>query len=607
MSALCEQALTKLSKIVHLNLISPRTFSVFRTRWWWVALCLWACDSGGGASPGPAFLLDGTIRDGAVAPTDATPRPPDGQVPLRDASEEALADHGVGGDATAPDAAGLDAHLNPPADAGRFDAGLPAPDAAEDAQSDDAAPRDAAVEPPPGNCHAGPDPLPALALRRQGRFLVADAVRSVHVVPRGLTIYLPAAYDAEPNREWPVLYVHDGQNLFDPRDAAFGVAWELDEAVDALVADGVIEPLIVIGVHNTAGRISEYTPSRDPGRGEGGGAADYGRFLVEELKPALDHRLHTRCGRADTGLMGSSLGGLVSFWLLREYPHVFGKVAAVSPSFWWNEGEALGWVPAVARTFPATSRVWIDGGGGEGNDVDRDGRSSVVADCRAVVEGLAAGGLRFPEQLGYLEIPGAPHNEAAWAERTPAILAWLFGPDPGVPADLRIEVHSEPLQGVPVPVSVHATWPHTALTLTHATPMWVGPVVAGELTAAAGADRLLARWRGREAAFRVDAPVAAHVQLEVTVPANTQGPVYITGDRAQIGTWDPEGRALALVGGRYTATLAMPAGVPFEYKITRGSWDTVEKGPNGEELDNRQGVAQDGPLRVNVARWADSP
>ncbi|MEZ4466264.1 MAG: alpha/beta hydrolase-fold protein [bacterium] len=572
---------------------------------WLAVLALGCADGGMSAGPGPGLVFDGgSTRDalptrdggGADAGRDAQVSVDAGETADRGAAVDAV----VGADAVvAADGA------PPPPDRGVEPDAAGSPDAAEppDAAPDADQGADAAA---PAGCGEGPDPLPGLALRRAGRFLRADAVESAHVRPRGLTIYLPADYDADPARRYPVLYAHDGQNLFDARDAAFGVAWELDDAVDALVAAGTIEPIIVVGVHNTADRIAEYTPSRDAGRQAGGQAAAYGRFLVDELKPALDRRLRTRCGRADTALIGSSLGGLVSFWLLGEYPEVFGRVAAVSPSLWWNDREALGRVARTAAAVHPDTRLWIDAGSEEGGDPDRDGRRSVVEDSRALVEGLVAAGLRFPNQIGYLEDPGAAHDETAWQGRAPFILAWLFGDDPGPPGDFRAEVHSPPLQGVGVPVSVHARWLTWALTLPHGEAEWQGPVADGLLTAAAGADRLLVRWRGREAAVRVDAPVAARVELEVRVPAGSPPPIAIVGSLPAIGDWDPAGRELAHLGGdRYGATLPLPAGVAFEFKITRGSWDTVEKGPQGQELQNRQAVAADGPLVVDVARWAD--
>lgn len=546
-----------------------------------------ACEGGGDTGPGPAFLPDGSTRDALVVADQGLDAAGDAARPLVDQGTDA-----------------------PPGDAALADA---APDAAPgDAATDAASAVDAeadATPPAPDagmgmTCHTVADPLPGLELVRSGRFLRAEAVASAHVRPRGLTIYLPADYDAKPDQVWPVLYVHDGQNLFDPREAAFGVAWELDEAVDALVAAQVIEPLIVVGVHNTADRVHEYTPSVDPGRGQGGGAMEYGRFLVEELKPALDVRLRTSCARSETGLMGSSLGGLVSFWLLAAYPDVFGRVGVVSPSFWWNGQEAFGWVPVVQQGFGLDSRLWIDAGGGEGHDDNRDGRSSVIEDSRGVAESLE---LLSPEQIGYLEVPGALHNEQAWQERAPAILAYLFGNDPGAPADLRIQLHSPPLQRVPVMVSVHADWAWHRLTLLNGQAEWDGPVAGGVLRAEPGARRLHAHWRGQEAVVQLDPPAAAQIELLVRVPDGTRSPVYITGGPAQIGAWDPAGLLLDPVPGGFGRTFAVPAGVPFEFKITRGSWETVEKGPGGEELENRQAAAVNGPLEVRVARWADSP
>ena len=139
-----------------------------------------------------------------------------------------------------------------------------------------------------------------------------------------------------------MLYLEDGQNLFDPATSFIpGMYWRVGETADALIAQGAIQPLIIVGIYNTGKqRINEYTPTRD--RKLGGGKADkYGRLLVEELKPFIESQYRVLSGSANTGLGGSSLGGLLTIYLGLKYPQVFGKLAVLSPSVWWNRRAIL--------------------------------------------------------------------------------------------------------------------------------------------------------------------------------------------------------------------------------------------------------------------------
>ncbi|MBZ5622069.1 MAG: hypothetical protein LAQ69_25575 [Acidobacteriia bacterium] len=143
--------------------------------------------------------------------------------------------------------------------------------------------------------------------------------------PRDLIVYLPPGY-REGNRRYPVLYMHDGQNLFDPATAFAGNEWHVDEVAEQLIAAGKIEPLIIVGIYNTGKeRIKEYTS------GMGGKPPLYARMVVEEVKPFIDSHYRTLQGPDQTGLGGSSLGGLVSLAMGLKYPQVFGKLAIVSP------------------------------------------------------------------------------------------------------------------------------------------------------------------------------------------------------------------------------------------------------------------------------------
>lgn len=233
---------------------------------------------------------------------------------------------------------------------------------------------------------------------------------------RDLWVYLPPGYDSSPERRYPVLYMHDGQNLFDGSLAAFGVAWEVDAAADAGILAGEVAPLIIVGIESTSDRMSEYTPVVDDEYG-GGNAAAYGRFLVEELKPYIDGQYRTRVGPDDTGLAGSSLGGLVSLYLGLEYPGVFRRLGVVSPSVWWADKDIVSRVTALGAKPPLF--VWLDIGTAEGS-------GSAVGNTRELRDALVGEGWAEGQDLFYREYSGAQHNEASWAERFPEILRALF-------------------------------------------------------------------------------------------------------------------------------------------------------------------------------------
>jgi predicted alpha/beta superfamily hydrolase len=222
------------------------------------------------------------------------------------------------------------------------------------------------------------------------------------------------------NRRYPVLYMHDGQNLFEP-ETAFqkGEHWRLGETAAELIAAGRIEPLIIVGISNTGdSRVHEYTPTRDPRLG-GGRAGDYGRMIVEELKPLIDRTYRTRSDAASTGLGGSSLGGLVTLHLGFAHPRVFGRLAVLSPSVWWDRRVILKTV-RQARSKPP-SRIWLDMGTAEG----RKG----LDDARLLKAALVGLGFTPGVDLQYAEYEGATHSEQAWAERVAPMLEWLFPAD----------------------------------------------------------------------------------------------------------------------------------------------------------------------------------
>ncbi len=232
-------------------------------------------------------------------------------------------------------------------------------------------------------------------------------------------VYIPPTYTVEHDRLFPLLFMQDGQNLFDP-DTSFikGNYWRMGETADALICAGEIEPLVIVGIYNTGEhRIHEYTPVED--RRLGGGRADaYGQMLVEELRLFVAHKYRVLISGSSCGVGGSSLGGLVSMYLGLRYPSVFGKLAVMSPSVWWH-GRAI--LKTVAKLRRKTGqRIWLDIGTKEGQ--------RALPDVRLLKADLEQKGWREGVDLGYMEAEGAEHSEWAWADRVAPMLKFLFPP-----------------------------------------------------------------------------------------------------------------------------------------------------------------------------------
>ncbi len=240
---------------------------------------------------------------------------------------------------------------------------------------------------------------------------------------RNIIVYLPPNYEAEKGRRYPVLYMNDGQNVFDGMTSYIpNQEWQADEAAERLITSGRIEPIIMVGIDNgQAERANEYLPTRAQtkfAKEPIGGRADlYGDMLAKELMPMIDRNYRTKQGAANTGILGSSLGGVVSFYLGTTRPQIFGRIGVVSPSVWWDDRlmikQAKAW-----KTKPPV-KIWLDMGTKEGYEG--------LLDARNLRRALESVGFVPGKDLAYTEASGAQHNEAAWAKRMDAILLFLYG------------------------------------------------------------------------------------------------------------------------------------------------------------------------------------
>jgi predicted alpha/beta superfamily hydrolase len=233
---------------------------------------------------------------------------------------------------------------------------------------------------------------------------------------RDLIVYLPPGYDEQPDRRFPVLYLHDGQNLFDGATSFIpGMDWHVGQTADQSICAGAVAPLIIVGMYNTKARIREYTPTHVPKLG-GGRADRYAKFLIEEVKPFIEREYRTLSGPEKTGIGGSSLGGLVSLYLGLKLPHIFGRLAALSPSVWWNQ-RLMHRFAASADVRPRPS-IWLDIGTREG--------PRIVQDVEQFRDVLLQKGWQLGRDLHFERVEGAEHNEAAWAQRVGPFLHFLY-------------------------------------------------------------------------------------------------------------------------------------------------------------------------------------
>jgi len=237
---------------------------------------------------------------------------------------------------------------------------------------------------------------------------------------RGIWVYLPPTYLENARARFPVVYMHDGQNLFDASTAFGGNEWKVDETMDAAAEDASAREAIVIGVENTSARMTEYTPTKDTSVGTGGNADAYLTMLVEELKPKVDAELRTLPSREDTAIMGSSLGGLVSSYAGTTHSETFGLVGAMSPSTWWDGTVIITDVAATKGKTPRPLRVYVDSGdsGPSSDDVTNTANLAKTYRDLGYVDGV---------DLKYLVQKGAQHNETYWAQRLPGAMSFLLG------------------------------------------------------------------------------------------------------------------------------------------------------------------------------------
>ena len=238
---------------------------------------------------------------------------------------------------------------------------------------------------------------------------------------RNISVYLPPSYKTDSKAKYPVIYMHDGQNVFDGATSYIpNQEWRADEAAESLIEAGIIEPLIIVAIDNGGmERGNEYLPTKiKMGNNEMGGKADlYGKMLIDEIMPMVNDRYRTKTGPENTGLIGSSFGGVITCYLGTNHPEVFGRLGILSPSVWVDDKVLLTMVKAPAKKV-RKPRVWMDMGGKEGTDS--------IKDVRSLFDAYVKQGWKPKSEVICMVEQNAEHNEIAWARRLPSILTYLF-------------------------------------------------------------------------------------------------------------------------------------------------------------------------------------
>lgn len=224
---------------------------------------------------------------------------------------------------------------------------------------------------------------------------------------RNVVVWLPPSYFKQPGKKYPVLYAHDGQNIFDHTNGSGG-EWRMDEVADSLMRNGKTDEFIIVGIANTKDRWVEYS-----GTPEG---MNYIRFIATELKPFVDKNFRTLKDKAHTATIGSSMGGLISFYMVWQYPEIFSKAACLSSGFYFDDGNILAKAAKQTRNLNG-SKLYLDCGG---LDLDKDFLPANEEMNKILSKNKLI-------KLKYMYFPDDKHNEMAWSERLDIPLTFLFG------------------------------------------------------------------------------------------------------------------------------------------------------------------------------------
>jgi predicted alpha/beta superfamily hydrolase len=229
------------------------------------------------------------------------------------------------------------------------------------------------------------------------------------ILPRDIIVWLPPGYEKNKKERYPVLYMHDGQNIIDPATSSFGYDWQVDEVADSLINAGKINKVIIVGIYCTADRSLDYGGSKSNA---------YINFIVNKVKPLIDKNYKSKPDKKNTAIAGSSLGGIISFMILWKYPDVFSKAACLSPAFHIGEYNCI----SDVRNYKGKKnvKIYIDNGSLGLEEKLQPGVDEMLSL-------LGGKGYVRGKDLEYFKAANAEHNERAWAKRNWRWLEFLFG------------------------------------------------------------------------------------------------------------------------------------------------------------------------------------
>ncbi len=226
---------------------------------------------------------------------------------------------------------------------------------------------------------------------------------------RDVIVWLPPSYQTEKKRRYPVLYMHDGQNIFDPSTSFSGKDWRVDEIADSLIAVKAMEEIIIVGIYNSPDRLQEYS---DSPLGQA-----YMNFVIDDVKPMIDSAYRTKPSKKNTAIMGSSMGGLISLIMMWKYPGIVGMAGCLSTSFWYDDEKTLKEFKKDSWTNK-NSKIYIDCGGRE---------KELLKEYKQMIPVLKKKGFIKGENLEYHLEEKAAHNEYYWSQRVWRPLLFMFG------------------------------------------------------------------------------------------------------------------------------------------------------------------------------------
>ncbi|WP_152395074.1 alpha/beta hydrolase [Paenibacillus guangzhouensis] len=421
---------------------------------------------------------------------------------------------------------------------------------------------------------------------------------------RDLFVYLPPSYDLDQGRRYPVLYMHDGQNIFHP--AFNGYSWHVHTTIDRLVEGGVIEEIIVVGIANMGmERSNEFTHDLEGVRYQDDKVDIrplghiYEKFLIEEVKPYMDRIFRTKPEAEHTALMGSSRGGQVTYHIGLRRPDVFSKLGIISPYLYYVDPVTLEEFPQY-HTFESKqpiSRIWIDLGSSEGLLI-------MEKHVREAAEKLAALGYEADNELCYLYAPGAAHVEKDWAARLASPLIHFYGHQSAARAVTLQGDDEVGLVGAKSRLNPIVEMENgLQMTLLRADYQVANPEILdikadGTLVPkCVGETTITVQYRGVRASrtIRVIPETPEHVILDLNVYVPTGLP-----ENVRMYAWFP----LTDAGqGTYKTRLRLPLHTELVFQVTRTD-GRIEVDCNGNTIEHNYKASADGTVDIHVVRWS---